>query len=191
MKQNDRKGYYFIAPFVIVFLVFNIYPILLTFYYSLTNYTGLGGIANADFQWFENYKRLFVDKYFYQSFLNTIKIWGSSFIVQMGIALGLALIFSDLRLKMKGVSVFRALYFLPNIITVASVALLFSILLDWQHGALNQMLLSLGIIDEPINWLNKPIYAQASVSLISAWMWFGDSFFILIACISVLSKDYF
>lgn len=191
MKQNDRKGYYFIAPFVIVFLVFNIYPILLTFYYSLTNYTGLGGIANADFQWFENYKRLFVDKYFYQSFLNTIKIWGSSFIVQMGIALGLALIFSDLRLKMKGVSVFRALYFLPNIITVASVALLFSILLDWQHGALNQMLMDLGIIKSPINWLNKPITAQGSVSLISAWMWFGHTFIILMAGISGISKDYF
>lgn len=191
MKADDRRGYLFIAPFVIVFLVFNIYPILLTFYYSLTNYTGLGGIANADFQWFENYKRLFVDKYFYQSFFNTIKIWGSSFIVQMGIALGLALIFSDLRLKMRGVSVFRALYFLPNIITVASVALLFSILLDWQHGSLNQMLLELGIIKSPINWLNKPVTAQASVSLISAWMWFGHTFIILMAGISGISRDYF
>jgi len=191
MYKNNHKGYYFIAPFVLVFLIFNIYPILLTFYYSLTNYTGMGGVANANFQWFENYIRLLTDKYFYQSFFNTIKIWGSSFIVQMVIAMGLALIFSDLRLKMRGVSVFRALYFLPNIITIASVALLFSILLDWNHGALNQMLLSLGIIDEPINWLNKPIYAQASVSLISAWMWFGNSFIILMAGISGISKDYF
>src|SRR5690625_7517082 len=115
----------------------------------------MGGVANANFQWFENYIRLLTDKYFYQSFFNTIKIWGSSFFVQMVIAMGLALIFSDLRLKMRGVSVFRALYFLPNIITIASVALLFSILLDWIHGELTQMLISLGILDEPIYFINK------------------------------------
>lgn len=191
MQKNNLRGYVFIAPFVIVFLVFNLYPIFLTLYYSLTNYTGLGGIGNADFVGIDNYKRLLGDKYFYQSFMNTMTIWGSSFIVQMGIALGLALIFSDLRLKMRGISVFRALYFLPNIITIASVALLFSILLDWHHGSLNQMLLSLGIIDTPINWLNKPLTAQASVSLISARMWFGHTFIILMAGISGISKDYF
>lgn len=191
MYKDNLKGYYFIAPFVIVFLVFSIYPILLTFYYSLTDYTGMGGIANAEFTLFDNYIRLISDKYFYQSFLNTITIWGFNFVVQMLLALGLALIFSDLRLKMQGITVFRALFYLPNIITVASVALLFNILLDWNHGALNQMLLSLGIIDSPINWLNKPVYAQSSVALISAWMWFGNSFIILMAGISGISKDYF
>src|SRR5690625_1958601 len=137
MYKNNLRGYYFIAPFVIVFLVFNLYPILLTFYYSLTDYTGMGGVANAEFTWFKNYIRLFTDKYFYQSFLNTITIWGFNFAVQMLLALGLALIFSDLRLKMRGITVFRALFYLPNIITVASVALLFNILLDWNHVSLN------------------------------------------------------
>lgn len=191
MTTNNRKGYYFIAPFVIVFLVFSIYPILLTFYYSFTNYSGMGGIANAEFIMFDNYKRLFTDPFFYESFGNTIKIWGFNFIVQITIALGLALLFTNIRLKMKGVGVFRALFFLPNIITVTSVALLFNILLDWNHGALNQMLLSLGFIDSPVNWLNTPAYAQASVALIGAWMWFGSSFIILMAGISGISKDYY
>lgn len=191
MTTNNRKGYYFIAPFVIVFLVFSIYPILLTFYYSFTNYSGMGGIANAEFIMFDNYKRLFTDPFFYESFGNTIKIWGFNFVVQITIALGLALLFTNIRLKMKGVGVFRALFFLPNIITVTSVALLFNILLDWNHGALNQMLLSLGFIDSPVNWLNTPAYAQASVALIGAWMWFGSSFIILMAGISGISKDYY
>jgi len=191
MTRNHKKGYLFIAPFVIVFLVFNIYPIILTLYLSFTNYTGLGGVGNADMVGFTNYIRLFSDTYFYKAFYNTIVIWGGGFIIQLGVALGLAMIFSDIRLKMKGVGVFRALYYLPNIITIASVALLFGILLDWNHGALNQMLLSLGLIDSPVNWLNEPKYAQSAVALINAWMWFGNSFIILLAGISGISREYF
>lgn len=191
MEKTNRRAYLFIAPFVIVFLVFNIYPILLTFYYSLTNYSGMGGIANAEFVGFGNYIRLVTDSYFFEAFGNTLKIWGFNFVVQMMIALGLALLFSDIRLKLKGVGLFRALFYLPNIITIASVALLFNILLDWNHGALNQMLLSLGIIDSPINWLNSPVYAQSAVALIGAWMWFGNSFIILLAGISGISRDYY
>nr|WP_239587991.1 sugar ABC transporter permease [Gracilibacillus alcaliphilus] len=172
-------------------MIFNIYPIFLTFYYSLTNYSGMGGIANAEFIGIANYARLITDAYFYEAFLNTIKIWGFNFIVQMLIALGLALLFSDIRLKLKGVGVFRALFYLPNIITIASVAILFNILLDWNHGALNQLLLSFGFIDSPINWLNSPTYAQSAVALIGAWMWFGNSFIILLAGISGISRDYY
>ncbi|GAA0358146.1 sugar ABC transporter permease [Alkalibacterium iburiense] len=191
MMKSQKKAYLFIAPFVIVFLTFNIYPILLTFYYSLTNYSGMGGIENADFIGLDNYRRLITDSYFFQAFFNTLRIWGLNFAVQIVIALLLALLFSDITLKLKGVKAFRALYFLPNIITVASVALLFSLLLDWNYGALNQMLLSLGIIDQPINWLNSPTYSQAWVALIGAWMWFGNTFIILMAGISGISKDYY
>lgn len=191
VKKNNRQAYLFIAPFVIVFLTFNIYPIFLTLYYSLTNYSGMGGIDQADFVGFNNYVRLFSDRYFYQAFFNTIRIWGLNFVVQMLIALGLALLFSDIRLKLKGIGLFRALFYLPNIITIASVALLFSILLDWNHGGLNQMMLSLGLIDRPINWLNSPVYAQSAVALIGAWMWFGNSFIVLLAGISGISKDFY
>ena len=190
-KNNDNRAYFFIAPFVIVFLSFNIYPILLTFYYSVTNYTGMGGIENADFIGLDNYRRLITDDFFFQAFFNTIRMWGLNFAVQIAIAMGLALLFSDLRLKLKGLNTFRALFFLPNIITIASVALLFSILLDWNYGSLNQMLLSLNIINRPINWLNSPTYAQGAVALIGAWMWFGNTFIILMAGISGIPRDFY
>ncbi|OJF94726.1 carbohydrate ABC transporter permease [Alkalibacterium sp. 20] len=191
MTKNNNRAYFFIAPFVIVFLSFNIYPILLTFYYSLTNYTGMGGIDNADFIGLDNYRRLTQDDFFFQAFFNTLKIWGANFAIQIAIAMGLALLFSDLRLKLRGLNTFRALFFLPNIITIASVALLFSILLDWNYGSLNQMLLNLGLISRPINWLNNPVYAQGWVALIGAWMWFGNTFIILMAGISGIPKDFY
>lgn len=188
MKNNNYYGYLFILPFFIVFATFSIYPILLTFYYSFTNYSGMG---TAEFIGLANYKRLLTDTYFLQAFINTWYIWGINFIFQIGIALGLAVLFSDIRLNMKGLGFFRAMFYLPNLITIASVALLFGILLGWHHGTLNHLLLDLGIISKPINWLNDPTTARWSVALIGAWMWFGHTFIVLMAGISGISKDYY
>ena len=188
MKKLDRYGYLFIAPFWVVFLTFSIYPVLLTLYYSFTNYTGSPG---EEVVGFANYARLLTDTYFIEAFFNTIKIWGINFVLQIGLALLLALIFSDLRLKLKGLSFFRSFFYLPNLITISSVALLFGILLDWQHGSLNMVLMKIGLISDPINWLAEPVTAQLSVSLILTWMWFGHSFIIVMAGVSGISTDYF
>jgi ABC-type sugar transport system permease subunit len=188
MKNLNRYGYVFIAPFWIIFLVFSIYPVLLTFYYSFTNYSGSG---EAQVVGLANYKRLLTDTYFVEAFFNTWKIWGVNFALQIGLALILAMIFSDMRMKLKGLAFFRSIFYLPNLITISSVALLFGILLDWQHGSLNMMLLKLGIISDPINWLNEPTTAQLSVSLILTWMWFGHSFIVVMAGVSGISKDYY
>lgn len=188
MKNLNRYGYYFIAPFWIIFLVFSIYPVALTFYYSFTNYSGSG---DAQIVGLANYKRLLTDTYFVEAFFNTWKIWGVNFALQIGLALILAMIFSDMRLKLKGIAFFRSIFYLPNLITISSVALLFGILLDWQHGSLNMMLLKLGIISDPINWLNEPTSSQLSVSLILTWMWFGHSFIVVMAGVSGISKDYY
>lgn len=189
LKQRKLQPYAFIAPFLIVFLIFSIYPIFLTFYFSLTNYSGMGGIDNATFIGLDNYKRLITDSYFYKSILNTIIIWVGGFAVQLLIALGLALVFSDIQLKLKGLGFFRTLFYLPNIVTVASVSILFSLILDWNYGSLNQLLMQIGILNQPINWLNNPTYAQGSVSVINTWMWFGQTFIILYAGIAGIDND--
>lgn len=188
MTKLNRYGYFFIAPFWVLFLVFSIYPVVLTFYYSFTNYSGSG---KAELIGLENYKRLITDSYFVEAFFNTWKIWGINFALQITIALILAAIFSDMRVKMKGLAFFRSIFYLPNLITVSSVALLFGILLDWQHGSLNMILLKIGLISQPINWLNEPATAQLSVSLILTWMWFGHSFIVVMAGVSGISRDYY
>jgi multiple sugar transport system permease protein len=122
VKKIDRTGYLFIAPFWIVFLIFSIYPVALTFYYSFTNYTGAEGEQVVGLA---NYTRLLSDSYFIEAFFNTIKTWAVNFTLQIGGALLPALLFSDLQLKLKGLAFFRATFYLPNLITISSVALLF------------------------------------------------------------------
>lgn len=188
-KRNiNHTGYFFVMPFVIVFLIFNVYPVLRTLYLSFTSYKGFGeptGVGIA------NYARVVQDKFFWKSLWNTVSIWGVNIVAQLGLAFLLTIVFSDLKYKMKGLSVFRAIYYVPNLIAATSVAYLFRTLLDWQYGTVNQMLRSAGIISSGINWLGSTDTAPYVVSFISAWMWFGNSFIVLMAGVQGLNKDYF
>lgn len=187
-KNLDNRGYLFILPFLIVFLVFSIYPILRTLYLSFTNFDGF---TDPQFVGIDNYKRLFGDSIFWSAFGNTLKIWIINIVAQLGLAFLLTIIFSDIKYKIRGLSIFRALFYLPNLIAATSVAFLFAQLLDWQYGSINQMLLDAGIISSKINWLGQPKTAVLAVAIIGAWMWFGNSFLMLMAGVQGISKDYY
>ncbi|MCD2346204.1 carbohydrate ABC transporter permease [Clostridium guangxiense] len=188
INDVNKFGYLFILPFLITFIVFSIYPILRTLYLSFTSFNGFG---EAKFIGVDNYTRVLSDKLFWTAFLNTLKIWGINIVLQLGIAFLLTIIFSDIKYKIKGLSVFRALFYLPNLISAASVAFLFKSLMDWQYGSINQLLLNLGIIHSKIDWLGQTQTAPLVVSIIGAWMWFGNSFIVLMAGVQGISKDYF
>lgn len=184
----NKWGYLFILPFLIVFMIFSIYPIFKTLYLSFTNFTGFGEIK---FIGLENYARVLQDKILWKSFGNTFKMWGINVVLQMGLAFLLTIIFSDIKYKVKGLGIFRALFYLPNLIAATSVAFLFKTLLDWQFGTLNQLLTNMGLISSKVNWLGDSGTAILSVAVIGAWMWFGNTFIVLMAGVQGISKDYF
>lgn len=187
INKKDNLGYLFVLPFLLVFLIFSVYPIIKTLLLSFTNYSGYG---EATYIGLENYKRLLQDTMFSQAFKNTILMWGINIVLQMGLAFLLVIIFSDMKYRIKGLGGFRALYFLPNIIAATSVAVLFKELLDWRFGTVNQMLMGTGLINNPINWLGEPFAAQVAVALILSWMWFGNTFIVLMAGVQGISDDY-
>lgn len=188
IKDVNRWGYLFILPFLIIFIIFSIYPIFRTLYLSFTNFNGFGKI---NFIGTANYTRVIGDKLFWTAFGNTAEIWGINIVLQLGLAFLLTILFSDIKYKIKGLGIFRALFYLPNLISVASVAFLFKNLMDWQFGSFNQILVSLGIINTKIDWLGQPGTAVLVVSVVGAWMWFGNSFIVLMAGVQGISKDYF
>ncbi|MDE5939901.1 MAG: sugar ABC transporter permease [Lachnospiraceae bacterium] len=187
-RDINRIAYLFVLPFVIVFLTFSVYPVLRTLYLSFTSYKGFGDPTWAGL---DNYIRVFKDKFFWKALRNTIKIWGVNIILQLGLAFLLTVIFSDIKYKIRGLSVFRALFYLPNLIAATSVAFLFKTLLDWKYGSFNQLLLMLGITKEQVNWLGSTGTAPYVISVIGAWMWFGNSFIMLMAGVQGISTDYF
>ncbi|AOT73022.1 ABC transporter [Geosporobacter ferrireducens] len=185
--RKDAYGYLFIAPFFIILTIFVVYPIIYSFGISFTKWDG--SILSPQFVGVENYKRLFGDKFFMKSVSNTWIMWLGCIIPQLIMGLALAVALTDR--KIKGKAFFRWIYYLPNLVTMASVGALVFFLLDWQSGSINRLLISLGFIKEPINFLQDIFASRFAVSFTLWWMWFGYSMIIFMAGIRAIPEEYF
>jgi multiple sugar transport system permease protein len=183
--NKDGTGYLFIAPYFIAFFIFSVYPLLYTIYLSFSKWGGTG--KSPQFIGIDNYVRLISDPVFFESIKNTFLIWFMCIIPQMIFALLLAVILTQS--KIKGKEAFRAVYFLPNLMTMASVAVLFIFIMDWKTGALNIVLMKFNIIKEPINWFMNANATRTTVAFINWWMWFGYSMIIFMSGIKSISHD--
>ncbi len=194
LKSYDNMGYLFVLPFVVVFLIFSVYPVFRTLYLSFTN-AKIAGVGEMKWVWFENYIRVFTDKFFWRGLWNTVRIWAVNIVLQLGLAFLLTIVFSDIKYKIKGLGIFRVIYYLPNLIAATSIAFLFKTLLDWRYGTFNQIISGVykffGAHYNPVDWLGSASTAGPTIAIISAWMWFGNSFIMLMAGVQGISKDYF
>ena len=159
--NKDNAGYFFIAPYFIVFLTFTLYPILYTFKLSFMSWDGFG---EQQFIGLANYQRLLQDQMFIKSIGNTIFIALLAMIPQM--VFGLVLAFLLNQKKLRGSNFFKTVFYFPNLVTAVSLGVLFSLLFDWKAGSVNQVLMTLHIIKDPINWKGSPLLSQLIVALV-------------------------
>lgn len=199
----NRWGYFFVLPFVIVYFAFNFYPTIYTLLLAFTDSKGFTGLSgNFNFVGGKNFAKLIGDQYFWGAVGNTFVMWGYNFAPQLGIALLLSIWLSDSRLKLKGRGFFRAIIYMPNLLTAASVALLFRSLFGYPMGPVNQFLQSLGIYDtitrdsgevirEAFNFFRKVTVSRAIVAFIQWWMWYGHTVIMLMAGITSINESLF
>jgi multiple sugar transport system permease protein len=159
-------------------------------------FTDLKGIGKTDFKFltddiFANYKTILASATFKTAFSNTLKLWVSNFIPQLALALLLAAWFTDRRFKIPGEGAFKVLFYMPNIITAATVAILFNALFGYPMGPVNDLLTRFGIIGESYNFLVKKKIAQGVVIFIQTWMWYGYTMIILISGVLGISPEIF
>ncbi len=185
MREKRAKwGLIFCLPFLATFLIFQFYPILYSLYLSFTYQENSRTFI---FTGLDNYQDLLHDAVFWKSVANTWKIWLMCFIPQLVAALLLAVLLTQYRIR--GAGFFRAVFYLPNLVTAASVGVLFAALFDWQTGSVNGILQSLGLIEEKVNWMGSPAFAQGITGFIQWWMWFGYSSILLTAGITAISQE--
>ncbi len=167
-----------------MFLVFGLYPIVSTFELSLQKWDGLMPAVQIGLK---NYARILSDGVFYLSLWNTIRIWLGNAIPQFGMALVLTAIFTFCRVR--GKNFYRAVFYLPNLITATSVGLLFNLLLDGDNSPVNQLLVALGVQNAPFSFfLSKPL-TSGLVSFVQWWMWFGYTTVIILAGTTTVDKS--
>lgn len=175
-------------------MIFSVYPVVRTLYFSFTN-AKIAGVGETSWVWFDNYKRVLTDKFFWRSLWNTVRIWGVNIVLQIGLAFLLMMVFSDVKYKMRGLGIFRIIYYLPNLIAATSIAFLFKTLLDWRYGTFNQIINGIyqlfGKTYNPVDWIGSASTAGTTIAVIQTWVWFGNSFIMLMAGVQGISKDYF
>ena len=128
---------------------------------------------------------------FHMALQNTVKIWICNFIPQMIMALLLSAWFTNRRVKIPGEGVFKVLFYMPNIITAATVAILFGSLFGYPMGPVNDLLTRFKIIDEPFYFLNSRHAAQNIIIFIQTWQWYGYTMIILISGVLGIDPEIF
>jgi ABC-type glycerol-3-phosphate transport system permease component len=177
-----KWGYIFIAPFFLIFAVFQLIPLASTIYYSFFEYYRSGlKIIGPNFVGLKNYATLFatdLPKYF----SNTLLLWIIGFIPQIAISLLLAAWFTDLRLKLKGQTFFKTVIYMPNLIMASAFAMLFFALFS-DNGPVNAALMGMGILKQPFSFLNTVWGNRGLIGLMNFLMWFGNTTIMLMAAI--------
>lgn len=185
-KKSERKAaYLFIIPAVVLLAAFLLYPALQTVRYAFTDYN----IMRPDrikFCGLNNFIELFQDKDFWIAVKNTLHFTVLVVPFQTVLALALALLISSRR---KGVSIFRAAYFSPQVTSMVVVAILWTVLYNSNpsSGLLNALLVNLGM--EPSGFLNDPKTAMNSITFMSAWQGAGYQMMIFLAGLQGIPKD--
>lgn len=194
-----KYGYFFILPFFLVYCFFQLYPLFNTFYLSFFG----NGKKVDDFVGLQNFQALLfgtgmgrtssaIHETFIQTLGNTFIVWIGNFIPQIVLSLALAVWFTDAKLKIKGKGFFKVVMYMPNILTAASIAALYlSLFAESKYGPVNNLLMSIGIIDNPIKFVTGVWQSRGMVMFIQCWMWFGNTMIMLMSGIMGLNPSLF
>lgn len=169
-KSLERKykiaGWYFVMPASLLIFLFSFIPMVRAFILSLQS--GVGN--NLSFCGIKNYVRLFQDEKFIASLKNVIVYFAFQVPIMLFIAIILACILNDKKLKFKGL--FRTIIFLPCATSLVASALIFKSLFALD-GLVNVLLVNHHFISQPINWLTHPVWAKVIVIFTITWRWTG------------------
>ena len=161
-RQNLLKGLAFLSPWIVGFLAFTLLPVLLSLYYSFCNYSLL---QPPVFRGLINYESLAHDKDFWTAVRNTAYYAVLALPLGLVVALGLALLLNQ---KVRGLSIYRTIIFLPSLVPAVASAMLWLWLLNDKLGLINIALRGIGIHNPP-GWLSTTTWAMPALVLMSLW----------------------
>lgn len=181
-----KWGYIFIAPFFIVYAVFQLWPLLTTIYKSFfENYwIGLDEVG-PNFVGLQNYIDFFTGAKgtpITELAWNTLVMWLMGFIPQLLISLLFAYWFTNKRLDLKCKTVFKSIIYMPNLIMAAAFSMLiFALFSNTESAPVNNLLISMGLTDVKIDFFSYTWSARGIIAFMNFIMWFGNTTILLMA----------
>ena len=181
-----KWGYIFIAPFFIVYAVFQLWPLLTTIYKSFFEnfWVGLNEVG-PNFVGLQNYIDFFTGAKgtsIVDLAWNTLVMWLMGFIPQLLISLLFAYWFTNKRLDLKCKTAFKSIIYMPNLIMAAAFSMLiFALFSNTETAPVNNLLLSMGVTDVKIDFFAYTWSARGIIAFMNFIMWFGNTTILLMA----------
>jgi multiple sugar transport system permease protein len=166
-------GYLFIAPAMVIFFVFTLLPVAIALYLSFTDYDVF---TRLDWIGASNYADVFDDELFWRALWNTLTYTVWTIPLSMAIGLALALLLNQ---KLRGLGVYRTIYYVPVVTSMVAVAMIWIQLFDPLYGVISTALENIGI--KGIDWLGDPALAMPSIIVVSVWKVIGWNMLIYLA----------
>lgn len=180
-RRTARSGWLFASPAVVLFAVFFVYPLAASLLQSLyTSDRGVAVWAGAG-----NYVKLMGDAQFRTSIANALLLLVIQVPLMVGLALGLATLLNQAWLKFR--TTFRLIHFLPAVTTLVAYSLVFRLMLQTDGGIVNQFLALFGAA--PIDFLNNPLWAKASLIASMTWRWTGYNMVLVLAGLQAIAHE--
>ena len=197
--QYDRWGYFFIAPFFIVYTIFSLIPLLNTFKNSVfVDY--MDGLRHVEegFVGLKNFVTVFTttDAEGHLMILkylgNTMIMWILGFVPQILVSLLLSVWFTNTELRLKCQQFFKTVIYMPNLIMASAFSMLFFALFsDAATGPINSLFIKMNLISEPYKYLSSTGWTRGLVALMNFLMWYGNTTILLMAGIMGIDESLF
>lgn len=191
MKRKSRKAYFYLAPALVSILIFTVMPIAATIYYAFTDYN-LYSKGNVNLVGIKNFIEV-LNGPFKQTFL---PVFGWTMIFAVVSTLGcfflgliIALVLNNKNMKER--NFYKGILILPWALPAAVAILSFQGLLNGSYGQINNFLMSINLIKEPIKWLTDPTLARISVLMVNVWLGFPYMMNVCLGSLAAIPEVYY
>ncbi len=182
--RNSLFIFLFLLPALILFILFLVYPIFRSVYFSTFKWTGLGTVTNNI--GLANYAKIFSDQVFLGAVKNILIVIVLSLAIQLPLAMALAVMVGK---DLPGRSVFRTIFFLPYVLSEVNAAIMWTLLFNASpdRGLLNAIVVGLGF--SPIGWLSDTNVVMVSIFMVLTWKYFGFHMLLFLTGLQNIPKE--
>jgi len=181
----DRWIYLFLLPTAVLYTMYTLWPVGVSYWYSLLNWNGFG--QDGTYIGLANYREVFRDRFFWNAVGNTFLFAAVTVPIRLFLALAVAIMLNNRRLPFA--TLFRTALFLPVVTTTAIVGIVMQFVFDPAGGPVNIALLELGLVDRPVNFLGDSSTAIYTVMSVHIWKWFGVTMIYWLAALQTINQE--
>lgn len=182
---QSRFSYLLMLPGIVLIVLFSIYPLVMSWYYSVFDWDGFS--SNKYFIGLGNYRELLHDGFFWRAFGRSVWFVVVATPVELIFSLLIAILLNDASLRLR--AVYRTLIFIPVVTTTAIVSIVMSFVFSAFGSPVNEVLLALHIIDQPIDFLGDPKTVMWTASGIFVWKWCGQPMIYWLAALQTVPSE--